>query len=337
MIKKVKDVKKKSCLVIPQFLYEQDYIENQKNLIRASNTDYEILHYENLLDIITTYLTKGFTKIDLVVINWFENKLLVSNNVRKVSFFSLFKGMVFFLLLRVISKKLIYIKHNSYPHELKTSHIFICKFFIEIAEKLSDKVACHSNAPVYNKYSYVPHPLPKIKNNNGCSDQNGSYFCIVGRISYYKGIHNLIPYWNCRQKLVVIGNAEDKDYFDNLLLLSSFKNIEIINQFLEPEELNKIISNSLGCIFCHEGDDMIVSGGLYHVLALEKPILAISTPHLIHFKSFYGIKSLLLFDDVISLIECVDRNSYPLEFTDWHFFERYSDSYVQYRWDRLLS
>jgi len=325
-----------SCIIIPQKLQGQSYIEQQQAIILKLYPKIKIKYYKNLKSLINIFLKNRLKRIDFILINWYENKLLVSQNERRLSIFSVLRALIFFLFLRIISRQLIYVKHNNYPHDLLPVHIKYSVFITKMFELFSNSVVCHSEAPMYKKYSYVPHPLPKDLDFAKENLEHSEYFCIFGRILRYKGIHDIISAWDTEQKLLIVGYVEDNIYLEELILLAKKKNIFFITKFVEQKILNQIIRNSKACIFCHNKGDMIVSGGVYHAIALRRPIFAICSPHLQSLKDNYELKSLQLFKDVAQLIKRIKSEKPQLHFVDDKFFKIYNEDYIKDLWKKAL-
>lgn len=230
-------------------------------------------------------------KFDFIFVNWLENKAF-TNDGRL-----LIKGVIFsivwFLMLKIKSKKIVYVKHNNFPHNStgfgKWVGIGLIDFFIRNA----DIVAVHSPSSVTcNKTVYIPHPLYEIEYQlqDGLGSLNGEkeqekYFSCFGRIEKYKKIDELIKYWPNDIPLKIQGVCHDEKYLKVLKLMSKGKLIKISSEFISDDEAAQLLRGSQGVIIPSDSDSMIVSGSFFFAMSVKTPVIAIRSDFMSAFQN----------------------------------------------------
>ncbi|HBW8058007.1 TPA: glycosyltransferase family 4 protein [Klebsiella pneumoniae] len=235
----------------------------------------------SLADLISELKSFNFKRRDLIIINWFENLFL--DNKGKVKFKKSIVAFLKFLVIRLKYKKLIYVRHNVYPHHIHNGDEQKIKIIIKTICYLSSTCIVHS--PIFHEYNeeYVPHPLYKsvdlVPYENKKRDPD--LYLIFGRIVRYKKIDALIKSFPNNKKLIVIGACEDQSYISELNgLVAGKNNIVIKSGFMEDSEVKKYFSIANGLILSHSDDDMIVSGSFFYALTMGMRILCVETPFL---------------------------------------------------------
>ncbi|EME4044149.1 hypothetical protein [Klebsiella quasipneumoniae] len=225
-------------------------------------------------------LKLNFQRHDAVVLNWFESRLInQKGNVSLKGVLDLFFRLI---ILRLKFKKVIFIRHNRYPHETNERMIPLVIWLIKLASFLPTNLVTHSPIIDFNNHEYVPHPLysyPLI-GQASLADTSSTYF-IFGRINRYKKIEEVIEVFPSNKKLVIVGSCDDRNYLDELYALSgNYGNITINPSFLADEEIKKLLSCCAGMIINHADKDMIVSGSFFYGLTVGVRMLVVKTPFL---------------------------------------------------------
>ncbi|WP_288397485.1 hypothetical protein [uncultured Acinetobacter sp.] len=249
-----------------------------------------------------------FGRKEIIFLNWFENIIL--NKKGRVSNINIVKLIFIFLLFKLIFKKIVFIRHNNYPHSCNEKEKNIAKKIISKLEAFSDYVIVHSPKDTDNFRYYVSHPL---------YDNNGDYniknnvdsktYIVFGRIEKYKKIENLIINFPEGFNLVVAGKCSDKLYLKDLLKLSyKRKNISIISHYLTDEEAKEIIQKSNGILITHNEDDMIVSGSFFYGLSVQSKVYALQTPFFQWAKDEMGNRYIETFISLTDMISRIKEN-----------------------------
>lgn len=227
-------------------------------------------------------LNKGFIlrslrhRYDWVIINWLENSLV--DKRKKLTKRSITLFALKFLIYRLISKKIVFVRHNIYPHGLQKHDAKIATWITEQIIKLSSVTVVHSGHLAQGKIKYVPHPLYRLKLlPNG---HENDYHIVFGRIIEYKNIHTLLSSWD-NQRLIIAGLVEDPVYSERLkqiIQTRNLTNVVLDTGFISDEDATRLVAESRGLIITHCDADMIVSGSFFFAASLGVPVFALTTP-----------------------------------------------------------
>lgn len=215
-------------------------------------------------------------KSDFLIINWLENHLRSSNN--SLSILGIFKYFLYLLYFRLIAKKLIYVRHNIYPHNMVGIHAKIACYITEVGMKLCQQKVVHSGHLKDKGYAYVPHPLYDLKLDLKYKPKFNNYYIIFGRIERYKKIETIIKNWDLEETLLIAGSIGEQSYLDELETISAQKNIKFDARYIPDNEAASLVKESKGAILAHADEDMIVSGSFFFAITLGAPVFAIETP-----------------------------------------------------------
>lgn len=259
----------------------------------------------------------NFQPYDYTVINWIENDIISKSGRFYIPGF--IKFLMKFFFIRLTSKKVIFIKHNEYPHHTKGSvNICLAKYSIKLLDVLSNIIIVHSPIfPEDHKHYYVPHPLYGVctLNNSDCVDDD--LYVNFGRIIRYKKTEDLIADFPDNKKLLIIGACDDNDYLIELQRMIIHKNnIEIRAGYISNDDAKNIISKASGVIITHAEKNMIVSGSFFHSLTFSKRILAIETPFLNWASAVFSSRVLVCFSSIKSMMDCISSEKKTLGFQE---------------------
>lgn len=292
-------------LFAPDFDQNQ-YIENIYNII-ASAGSFELTRVKHITP---KMILNGFNHYDFSVVHWLENWLVNDVNDKRLTFRSTLRFLLRLLVLKVISKKVIYVRHNVFPHSLTNRDGKIAKWLTDFACKVSDICIVHSGHLDKN-YTYVPHPLYKFETQTTINQVSKSEkFVVFGRIIEYKAIDKLLNVWG-DIPLLVTGSVGSKPYVDQLANIKSSRalvNVDIDARFLSNEEAQSIVSNSKGLILAHCEEDMIVSGSFFFAASLGVPVFAVKTPFLSWLKSEFNYQGLYVYDNLSEMVSSLSSD-----------------------------
>lgn len=236
-------------------------------------------------------------RADFVIVNWLESHL-----ARKDGSFSLtgtFKFFSYLFLFKIIAKKIIYVRHNIYPHNMSGVSAKVVAKITDFSEKLCHLKVAHSGHLTSRGYQYIPHPLYSVRNDKQV--ENEDYYIIFGKIERYKNIESVILNWGNQHRLVVSGPVGDESYLEELRLIAKNRNVIFEARFIPDEEAAKLVSGSRGAIIAHSNRDMIVSGSFYYAMSLGIPIIAMRQPFLDWLVEHENLQSVTIIDDFNSL------------------------------------
>ncbi|MCB2220108.1 MAG: hypothetical protein KQI35_06905 [Bacteroidetes bacterium] len=262
---------------------------------------------KGILDIV-----KYLPKLNYIHFNWIEK--LPGNKLGSLQTILLFMLIPVFKMMGI---KIIWTMHNKLSHsgqdDKKTMALF------QLMLKNANLILTHSTAGIYygeellpgvkDKIIYLPHPIKdrRLKNKTEVKYD----VLIWGTISPYKGIDQFLQFLvdeNLQEKfrILIVGKASDENYFEKLKKFQN-KVIEIRNEFINNDELARMISESKSVLFTYSKASILSSGVLMDSLGFGANIIGpdvgaftdLSNENIIHtFKSF---------EDAIKIIEEVSQ------------------------------
>ena len=102
---------------------------------------------------------KNFSNLDIIFLNYYEN--IIVKKKKSISIFRLLVSIFLFFKIKFLYKKIYYIKHNHYIHNLNKLDTYISKHLINFFTFFSDKKITLSPNSNQN-YNYIPHPLYNV-------------------------------------------------------------------------------------------------------------------------------------------------------------------------------
>lgn len=243
----------------------------------------------------------GTRRSDLLIINWLENRL--SSPSGGFSLFGSIQYVIFLTCFRLVAKRIIYVRHNIFPHNMKGRRAELAQFIITIGEKLCHQKISHSGHLTDRGYTYVPHPLYKLnadKEHRLCCD---NYYVMFGKIDRYKKMEIVIQNWTIEQTLLIIGTVVDNEYLSEITKLAKGKNVKIEARFIPDDEAAAIVSNSQGVILAHAQKNMIVSGSFFFAITLGVPVFAVEIPFFTWLKQEYNFSGLHIYSEPKQIID----------------------------------
>lgn len=273
--------------------------------ILASFSDVEGL---NLKSTIREILKCNFSKKDVLILNWIESDIIGKNG--QVSLTGILKVLLKVFIFKLKFKKIIFVRHNIYPHKTDKKNSHVAKKLVDKLESLFDHKVVHSPVYAKNGYEYIPHPLykhPLVIDNNTDECENNK-FIIFGRILEYKKFEVIIESFPAEQQLLIVGHCEDYGYLDKIkALIREKNNITIIPSYLDDSAAKELINSTGGLIISHADDDMIVSGSFFYGLTIGVKMYAVSTPFLKWAEEQFGTEIIETFPDVVSLCKRINK------------------------------
>jgi glycosyltransferase involved in cell wall biosynthesis len=217
---------------------------------------------------------------DVVIVNWLENKVVDAQG--RPSYTAACKLFVQTLLFRLQARRLIFVRHNRYPHTTQRRHAARVSHWLDVYEQLFDLAVTHSAAETKPRRDYCPHPLYRVSDAPATTLPDAvnlppGYFVVFGRIEPYKQIEALIERFPNNQRLLVVGATGDADYARRLRAMAR-DNVVVAPGFLAEPEAQAVVRRSAGVILSHADDDMVVSGSFFYAMSLGRPVIAVETP-----------------------------------------------------------
>lgn len=275
------------------------YTESFKRILSKFG---ELSNVPSLKDILSF---KSNTRYDLLILNWSDNGI-VSRRNGSISIIGVIKSFVKLFFWKLISKKIVFVRHNFYPHNTSLKSKNLAVKLIGIYEKFFDACWVHSGHLTENFRFYVPHPLYQVLDKKDPLFDGmklpEKYFIIFGRILSYKKIDKLIEVLPDEVNLVVCGYCSDIIYLGKLM---SYKknNVTIIPEYISDELAKDMVVQSSGVVICHSDEDMIVSGSIIFAISVGVPVIAIETPFTSWFRETVNAKMITSVSDFSTLCE----------------------------------
>ncbi|HBS5675285.1 TPA: hypothetical protein MAK66_005012 [Klebsiella pneumoniae] len=249
-------------------------------------------------------LSFRFFRKDIAIINWLENGFVNKNG--GISYVGIIRVFIILLLLKIRFKKLLYVKHNHYPHNIKTKHIKMVISMMKIMASFFDFAVVHS--PTEVNLTYLPHPLYKypLELSQNKSNPDIDKYIIFGRITRYKKIEDVILAFPDNKKLIIAGGCEDREYLSFLEeLIKNKTNIIIKGYFLSDKDAENLIKGCNGLILSHSNEEMIVSGSFFYSLTMGVKVYAIETPFLTWVEENVGENVIQNFKNLHDMMETI--------------------------------
>lgn len=334
--------KKLSIAYFPFENKNNRYTENFKKILSGFGDIAEAPPLKNVLQ------RFRFRRFDLLILNWSDNNF-VDEKSGAISLFGVAKEFFRIAVYKIISRKLVFVRHNVYPHDAKGAARARAKKLIEYYEKCFDLCWVHSGHMTEPKRLYVPHPLYQatIANKDSQIDTRlrdelslpPEYFIVFGRIQSYKKIDHLIEKLPDDMHLLVCGSCGDDAYKQKLIAYGK-ANVTIMAEFISDELAEVLMLGACGVVICHADDDMIVSGSIVFAISLGIPVLAIATPFVRWFQATINAKMIVAADDFPDLINNMRAHQSSISSSDvrisqQHFSDQAVSSYVASTFDRL--
>lgn len=231
---------------------------------------------------------------DVIIVNWLEYKT-ANPATGKLSWAGVLAYFVQILSLRIFCRRLIYLRHNIYPHHADNRSANTLSRIIDLSEHFYSTTATHSGH--FTNKHYVPHPLYE----EHPVAAKGDHFIVFGRVMPYKNIEQLISHFPADEQLIVAGPCDDPPYFRKLRAAAEGKKVEFISRFLSEDEARHLVGTARGLILSHADSDMIVSGSFFYALSLGTPIVAVKTPFFNWVEQELDLQGLTIVDEVESI------------------------------------
>jgi glycosyltransferase involved in cell wall biosynthesis len=215
------------------------------------------------------------TKADIIFLNWIENEIVTKSGSLSVYRFA--KSVVKLNLCKLFARKLVYVRHNRFPHNTCVKHKKVAARAADFLESFCDASVVHSMPETRGSRMYVPHPLYKVEASTDTADDPlPGYFVCFGRIMRYKHFETLVEHFPRNRRLLIIGTCDDPEYVKELNALSA-GNVVIRDEYFTEQDAQHLILGSEGVIICHAEENVIVSGTFFYAVSLGVRVLAIET------------------------------------------------------------
>ncbi len=255
---------------------EKGYTLRMRDAFAAFGT---VVRYEGI--VATWRRHRG--RLDAIVLNWTDNDLL-DRRTRTVAARKIVKLFAKTIALRLAARRLVFVRHNVYPHAVAAGHEHDAERWVDRYERLFDVVLTHSDDRsqfAAQRRHYCPHPLYRVV--PGLADYPSpllaEYFVAFGRIVPYKRFERLMAAFPSDRTLVVFGVVGDAAYAASLAALAR-PNVIFAPGLVSEAEAQAIVRGSQALLIAHADRDVVVSSSFFFAMSLGVPVMAVATPFL---------------------------------------------------------
>lgn len=261
----------------PYVARQNSYVERNREILEQIGPVLEVppplpLLRRVLLRLCTFRSPKMF---DVAIIHWREDVIVLGQNRPAVS--GIFAYFLSMLLYRIVSSRVVYIRHNKYPHKVLPRYQDRVRRLISKGQSLCHAVVAHS--PRYAEehgYNYIPHPLYQLSLSEA-GEPSGEYV-VFGAIAEYKKIEELVEAWGGDRKLLIAGPSDDPTYLAELQKLAADKAVQFEVGYQDQDEMGLRLENSNGVIIVNDPGSMIISGTFFFAMSSGAPVFARNDP-----------------------------------------------------------
>lgn len=255
------------------------------------------------------FLAGRLKRYDATFFNWVENDFL-AKGTGTVSTVNVVKVLVKTCIARLLSRRMVFVRHNVYPHTLRPGNEAGAMRLIAWYERWFDVVITHSGAHMERGNLYCPHPLyrraedPAGDVRDPMPDLPAHYFVMFGRVAPYKRIVEAARAFPAECTLLIIGSVTDQAYGRAVQEVGR-PNVLYRPGYIDEASAQRLIRRSQGIVLAHAGENTVVSGSFFYAMSLPVPVLAVETPFLRWIAPKVGDDLLALAPDLASLMESI--------------------------------
>ncbi|MGC3987590.1 MAG: hypothetical protein QM777_24305 [Pseudorhodoferax sp.] len=301
---------KRRIAYIPYIEPNNAYVSRMQDVLARFGSVEKMVPIKKFLRML---LSGKMRRYDVTFFNWTENDALEEEtgkiNARKA--FRVFLRTVF---ARLVSRRLVFVRHNTYPHLIHRGQEDAAKRMIDRYEGMFHSVISHSGAEPAQRYRYVPHPLYKRVACGASAapaagrDLPREYYVMFGRIVAYKQILEMARAFPENKNLLIIGFVKDEAYGAEIGAVDR-PNIFYRPGYLDEAQAQALIHASNGIVLAHAGESTVVSGSFFYAMSLPVPVLAVETPFLRWIAPKVGDDLLVLAPDLDALAQRIGTHA----------------------------
>lgn len=233
-----------------------------------------LINYNSRPEARSIEFLKYSLRSDIMILNWAEDTLYL-----KFGLWQTFLSCITFLLFRLKGGKIIWICHNKTTH--KKGFTQLSKLIRKYYAIISNYIIVHSKDALthFDKFGhkvyFLPHPVYEKTDIQACDSEMPIDVLIWGNIVPYKGLSQFIKDYKKYGKtfnVLIIGKA-DKKYLETLKEQSTGLNINIIDGFLEEDELSYYFNKCKTIVLPYLDKETFSSGALVHSLNSNKIVI----------------------------------------------------------------
>lgn len=252
-------------------------------------------------------ILKYLGKTDYLFLHWPENMAEKKAGIIQSLFF-----IMLIPLLGLINIRIIYILHNKISH---TNNRYRIKKAISVTLlKHSYKIITHSKEGIdfINSITvsrpdifYFPHPIP---HEEPCPVTVKDLDILIwGNIAPYKGVHNFLGQLRksragSRWKILIAGKVSSQEYLEELQSAGN-DNLTIKDQFIDDDQLSRLICRSRIVLFPYHKKSILSSGAFAKTLVFPVEIIGPACGAFLDFDHMPHVHTFDNEEEIIPLIE----------------------------------
>jgi beta-1,4-mannosyltransferase len=253
-----------------------------KNLVKSLSDRYLIINKDKPSNNGIIQLYQLFFKTDIVFFNWIENL-----PERKAGFIQTLLLLSILRIFKISGKKVLWTMHNKVSHT--HTKIKLKQYVFSRLLKLSDFIITHSTEGINygkemggkNNIRYFPHPVVMSEIKEAKNNADKVYDVLIwGLMTPYKGLSRFLKFLKENNinhfSILIAGKFVSDDYYKEVLAYKTDK-INIINRFIEKDELEIFMNQSKVVLFTYQDSTVLSSGVLMDTLAHGATILGPTT------------------------------------------------------------
>ena len=288
------------------------------NFIEAAKPWFHVVNDQKKSDTGILDLFKYLFRLDVIFLNWIEDL-----PDKKYGVLQSFVFLVFLILMKVRSVKVVWTFHNKGTHD--SIHPAIKSRLLRLMIHHADLIITHASEGREflkqhaglddHKILFAHHPVQ-------CSSKPGDNpqvppsidLLIWGALERYKKVDEFLRFavdkgYNQRYSFYVHGRIRDPEYRDLLLEFNRHPNVEVQNGFIPFEELYRMMNRTRLTAFIYSHSSVLSSGALMDSLCGESAIIG---PHKGAFADLQRqglIFTFKQFQDIFSVLESVTQET----------------------------
>lgn len=276
---------------------------------------------------------KYLSTTDVYLFNWIEDIPRRKMGKLQVLFFVLFMR-----LAKIRRKKIIWILHNKYSHNVSKNRW--TDFMFKTMMKNADLILTHSNEGIefakkkYPKYVHkIEYEIHPIKSKIASEALPKKYdFLFWGSIHPYKDIVKFLEFIKTQNvidasKILIVGRCYDEDY-EKLLRATLNADMVFEDKFYDMAEIAKFAAQSKYVLFTYNANSVLSSGALMDSLRMNAQIIG---PNHGAFKDLSNLPVVHVFDDYEDILTIYNTGSEDQESLE----QAMNDFFVANSWSQF--
>lgn len=260
-------------------------------------------------------LVRFIFKADLLILNWVENLPDKKMGTIQTLFF------LFVLQFRkLFGVKVVWTLHNKFSHS--SEGMGLKRMLFKKLLRNSDHIITHATEGmrfaeslqpgISAKIFYFPHPVVPFKRIEPQPTLQHDIL-IWGTLSPYKGVDAFLEYLETnnaldRFRILIAGKAVSPAFFEKIHHFER-ENISIRNQFIETDDLARMIAASKVVLFTYAGGSVLSSGALIDSIAHGAFVIGPAVGAFADMEQVGLVKTYKDFDELLPILDTLSHHT----------------------------